>query len=145
MILQLLSKQVPQFWETIKFVATNADEVDKEILQPYLNELLYSLLSDKAACFIRLDEKRILKSLLITRVLKDKITGKNYLILQCLYSFQMATEEEWKNDWIFILDYAKNNECSYISFDSRNKRIWEVSELVGFKERRRQYCYSLER
>ena len=52
MVIKLLSKQVPTFWEAIKVGVVRADEVKEKDLQPYLNELLQALLSDKASSLL---------------------------------------------------------------------------------------------
>jgi len=142
-IVRILATQIPQLWEVVKFACTQADEVDKEDLPYYLNELLHALLSDKAQCFIRLGEDRTLLALISTRVMVDKITGKKYLFIQCLYSFKMVEDEVWKQDWSIILDFIKAEKCSYVSFNSRNERIWEITRMLGFKEKYRRFDYEV--
>jgi len=139
-VIKLLAVQIVPFWETIKFVATKADEVDKKDLNPYLNELLHELLSDNAQCFIRMDEKRTLLALMITKILVNKITHEKYLYIQCLYSFQLVDSSIWEKDMKFIRQFAEKEECSYISFDSRNKRIQELGESIGFQEVNRNFA-----
>ena len=139
MLIKILSNQVSQLWEAIKFSATKVDEVDEEDLPQYLNELLHALLNDKAQCWVKLDKKRSLVWLGITRILSDKVTEKKYLFLQCLYAFQEMSLEAWKKDWTTIEQFARNEECLYISYPSRNPRIWEMSKMVGFSEAYRTF------
>lgn len=143
MILKLLSIQIPKVWEVLKFAATQADEVDQQELQPYLNELLHALLSDKAQCFVRLDEKRTLLALMITRIKGNNRTGEKCLYLQCLYSFQFVDDSIWEKDMIFIRQFADKEKCSYISFDSRNKKIQEMGKMHGFKEVSRSFSIKI--
>lgn len=143
MLIRLLSEQVPAFWETIKFVAANADEVDQKDLPAYLNELLHALLSDKAQCFVRLDGDRKLLALTITRVLGNKVSGESYLLIQCVYSFQAVDPDMWREDREFLENFARQSKCSYISFSSRNEKIWKVGEHAGFKEVSRTYQYKI--
>lgn len=142
-IIKLLPIQIPFMWETLKFVATKADEVDKKELQPYLNELLHALLSDKAQCFVRLDEKRTLLALLITKIMGNKRTGEKYLYIQCLYSFQLVDDSIWRKDMIFIRQFADKEKCSYISFDSRNTKVQEIGRMLGFEEVNRNFSMKL--
>ena len=144
MLIKLISTQMVDFWEVIKFAVTRVDEVDPENLQPYLNELLHSLLSDKAQCWIRLDENRIVIALYITRIRADKITGKKYLFIQNMYSFKTVIDEIWTQDANLLKEFAKKEKCSYLSFYSRNKRIWELGEMVGFKEKYRVFNFQLK-
>ena len=143
MIIKLLSIQIPKFWEIIKFTATEADEVDQQELQPYLDELLHNLLSDKAQCFVNLDEKRTLSSLLITKIMSDKKTGEKYLYLQHLYPFRFVDDSVWGEDMIFIRQFADKEKCSYISFDSRNSKTFEIGRMLGFREVSRNFSMRL--
>jgi len=142
-VIKLLSVQIVPLWETIKFVATKADEIDKKDLKPYLNELLHSLLSDNAQCFVRMDEKRTLLALMITRILINKMSGEKYLYIQCLYSFQLVDNSIWEKDMEFIRQFAEKEKCSYISFDSRHRRVQELGESVGFQEVNRNFAIRL--
>lgn len=137
MIIKVLSTQVPSFWEAIKMTVKQADEVDDKDLQPYLNELLHALLNDTAQCWVRLDENRTLIALCVTRVQVDKVTGDRYLYMQSLYSWQKQDENIWKRDRDFIGEFAKKEGCKYLTFNSRNEAMFNIADILGFKERTR--------
>ena len=137
--IKLLPAQVVQHWELVKYIVVKVDEVDEKDLQPYLNELLHSLLNGKAQCFLGLDEKRNVTGVWITRLMIDKITGEKYLFAQALYSFKFIDDENRKQEIDFIKEFARKEQCSYISFRSRNKRIWEIGELNNFQEKFRTF------
>jgi len=143
MVIKILPTQIPQLWEIIKFAVTRADEVESKDLQPYFNELLHALLSDKAQCFVRLDDNRILLLLMITRISVDKITGRKSLFIQALYSWKNVEDKEWQDDYNFVKEFAKHEQCKLISFESRNLRIWQLGETLGFKESLRTFRLSL--
>ena len=142
--IKLLPAQVPVYWELVKYIVVKVDEVKEKDLQPYLNELLHSLLNNKAQCFLGLDEKRNITGVWITRLMIDKITGEKYLFAQALYSFKFIDDENRKQEIDFIKEFAKKEQCSYISFRSRNKRIWEIGKLNGFREDFRTFSFRLE-
>lgn len=144
MITKILSTQIVIFWETIKHCTVRADEVDRKDLQPYLNELLRALLNDKAQCWVRLDENRVLMAMMITRINIDKVTGEKYLHLQGLYSFQVVSDDIWKKDIVFIRKFAEKESCSYISFNSRHKKVWELGKTLGFQEKHRVFNFRLK-
>jgi hypothetical protein len=143
MIIKLLSGQIPTFWEAIKFGATQADEVDEKDLQPYLNELLHALLSDKAQCFVGLDDKRSLVGVLVTRIGIDKITGDKFLFIQSVYTWERLEDSVWKETYDLFSQFALKEQCKYLSFSSRNPAIWDRTEKLGFKERTRTYTLQL--
>jgi len=139
MLIRLLPSQVPKFWEAIKFAATKADRVEKENLPYYLNELLHSLLSEKAQCFFRLDEKRMLMSVMITKIAINKLSNKKYLSIECLYSFKPVDDQTWVETTDVLKKFAKSEKCEHISFVSSNKRVWEIGGIGGFRELSREF------
>ena len=141
--IKLLPAQVPVYWELIKYIVVKVDEVDDKDLQPYLNELLHSLLNNKAQCFLELDDGRNVVGVCITRFMADKITGEKYLLIQNAYSFQTADNETRKQSFDFLKEFAKKEQCSYMSFKSGNKRMWELGRLAGFKEKTRVFEFCL--
>jgi hypothetical protein len=137
MIIKLLSKQIPTFWESIKFATVQADEIDARDLQPYLNELLHTLLSDKAQCFIALNNERILKGLLVTRVMVDRVTSRKHLLLQSLYVWEKLNDADWREAYNVVKEFAEKEQCKSLSFSSRNPATWLRMDIFGFKEKTR--------
>ena len=144
MIIRLLPTQVPKLWEAIKQAATQADEIEKEDIQPYLNELLHSLLNDKSQCWVRLSDEKRLLGLAVTKIAIDKITGDKSLVIRVLYSWSNVDDKEWQNDIFFVREFAKHEECKRISFESRNERVWQIGEFLGFKESLRTFVFNME-
>ena len=143
MIVRVLSNQIPFFWNAIKFGASQADEVDEKDLPAYLNEMLHALMGDKAQCFVSLDENRILVGLLVTRVQVDKITSEKYLLLQAAYIWEKQEMSEWTAMYDTFKAFAEKEGCRYISFSSRNPKMWSRPEALGFKEKTRTFTLDL--
>ena len=144
MLIKLLSTQIPQYWEIIKFVATKAEEVDNEDLPAYLNWLLHLLLSDKAQCWVRLDEDRKIIALLITQIIIDKITTKKSLHLRCIFSFKHVPFDLWQKDFDLLIQFRKQEKCDNITCASKHKKIWEIMSYLGCKETYRLFVYDRE-
>lgn len=140
---KVLSIQIPQFWEAIKFAVVKVDEVEPERVQDYLIELLHSLLNDKAQFFAVLDDNKVLSAVCITRILIDKVTGEKYLFIQNLYSFTVVDNGSWNHGLDVILDFAKRNSCKYLTCMSRNHRIFDIVGRYGFRETERIFKYSI--
>lgn len=141
--IKLLPAQVVQYWELIKYICVKVDEVDEKDLQPYLNELLHVMLNNKAQCFVELSEGRNVVGVCITRFMVNKITGEKYLLIQNAYSFQAANDETRKQSFDFLKEFARKEQCVYLSFTSRNKRIWELGESNNFREKNRTFEFYL--
>ncbi len=142
-IYRILPTQVIQFWDAIKFACTQADEVNKEDMPDYFNELLQALLSEKAQCFIVLDEKKILHSIAVTRITLNKISFKKELYIQCLYSLSKIDNASLAKYFAFLVEFAKKAECVTVTYTSRNSRVWEIAHFVGCVERYRSFEYKL--
>jgi len=134
MLIKILPDQVVQLWETIKYAATIVHEVDEKDLPKYLNELLHSLLNEKAQCFVRLGDDRKIIAIWITGFLMNAINGEKYFQIKCVYGFKSSSDEVWKRDCEVLVQFAKKENCSYIGFQSHNKRIWDIGKLIGMTE-----------
>jgi len=143
MINKLIPKQIPIFWDTIKYACKQADALHQENYQSYFNELLHALLSDKAQCFVRLDEKRVIIGVLVTRFIGNKITGEKALRLQIAYSFQSEPQAVWQKDFAVIMDIALKTNCTKITFETSNPQLANLGMSVGCKEVSRLYEYRI--
>src|SRR4030065_2714353 len=137
MVIKLLPNQVPKIWDAIKFAAANADRINEKDLPLYLNRLLAALLSEKAQCFLRLDEGRQLLAVAITRLIQDEITGEKSLFLNCLYSFKRVPAEEWRADQKVLVDFAKRQGCKKMIAFSNSEKVFKMATAHGFSERYR--------
>ena len=144
MRIKILSVQIPMFWETIKFVVKTVDNVKEKELPEYLNDMLQALLNDKAQCFIEMDDNtRELHAMCITRLLYDKVIMKNYLFIQCLYSFKPLDDSVWRKGLDLIHQFAKAQSCAYISCSSKNQRIWDIVTGYGYDEVERVFKFNI--
>lgn len=140
MFIRVQSNQVPLVWDSIKYAATNADRVNPKDLPAYLLNILYELLCDRAQCFVRYGEDKILTGLVITKIMTDEMTKDKSLSIYSLYSFQSQDDGSWINDLKVVEKFAKNVGCKRILAYSNNPRVFELSQAIGFEERYR--CFS---
>ena len=139
MIVKLLPIQIKSFWQTIKYAMARVDGVAERDQQVYFNALLHSLLNDKSQCFVRLNKKRELLSIVITEIEINKITGIKKLNSKGLYSWGNISNESLGGFSSLIREFAKSQDCTFISFESKNPRVWELGEKAGFKEDSRKF------
>lgn len=134
MFIKVLPSQVPMIWEQIKYAVSNADRVDSRDLQNYLSNLLGTLLSDKAQCFVRLGPQRTLLAVVITRFMNDEMTGDKTLLIQSLYSFSPVPDDEWLVNMNTIESYAIKKGCKKVMCYSNNDRVFELASQLKFQE-----------
>jgi hypothetical protein len=139
MAIQLTPDQIPMFWEAIKYASINADQVEKDYRERYLNRLLYQLLSGKAQCFIRLGKDRRLEAIAITKITIDEIRDEKSLFIGCLYSFKKVSTSYWKDDFESLKKLAKKNDCKFISCWIVNEKVSELAKIIGMEERFKSY------
>lgn len=141
MTVKLLPTQIPEYWEIIKFATTTADEVDEKDLQAYLIELLHALLSNKAQCWFNIDKNRKVKSVLITRIVIDKITSDKQLLLQSFYPFQMTSIELFKEIQSLMVRFAKKEQCVQIILSSPDEEACKIAESLGYRETSKNFVF----
>jgi hypothetical protein len=139
MVVQLLTTQIPLFWEAIKTAVVKADEVPEKETSGYLVEMLLDLLSSKTQCFVRQDEAFNIQSILVSRMLVNRVTGKATAEIQCLYSFVEIKTERWVNEFDVVKKYYTGLGCQSIEFLSKNPRVWQLAKQIGFAEAARKY------
>lgn len=144
-IYRLLPTQVVPFWDAIKYACAQADEIKKEDAGNYFNELLQALLSEKAQCFIVLDNEKRLHSIAVTRIVTDKVQFQKELYIQCLYSMSAWDDESTRRYFYFVSQFAAQEGCKAVTFSSRNPRIWDIARITGCTERHRTFVYNLGR
>ena len=144
-VIRLMPSQVPMFWDAIKFATGQTDRLNKDYYEEYYTELLCSLLSGKAQCFVRLNEERVLTALLITRIVVNKISGSKQLVLQNVYAWEPLTEDIWNQAYELYTELARQEGCTLIAYSSYNPKVWENMERYGFREMERVYILPFER
>ena len=136
MAILLSSDDIPKYWEAIKYAVVQVNAVEEKDRERYLNKLLYLLLSSKAQCFFRLDEKRQLQSIGISRLTVDEITEKKSLNLECLYSFaKVDFKTVWLDDFRTVYEFAKNNNCDFITTTSSSEKLIWMAREAGLQIR----------
>lgn len=143
MLVRMLANQTPQFWEAIKFACREAEVVKGEDYQVFFTNLLHALLSDKAQCFIQINENRTITGLFITKVLGDKITGDKQFCLQVAHSWIPLEETAVRGMLSFLCDHARHEGCACVTFESNSRRALTLAGKLGFTERSKTFEYRL--
>ena len=143
LIYKLLAVQIVPFWEAIKYACVKADEISEQDLAWHFNSLLQDLLSDKAQCFVVLNEDKVLQAIINTRIIIDKTSLIKELFVRNMYSVSSVTESDILSIRNVIADFAKKEGCKVATFNSRNPRVWNIAQLLGTTERYRSFIYYL--
>jgi len=143
-VVKLVPQQIPAFWDTIKYICKETDTASQKNFPVYCNKLLHDLLNEKAQCWVRLDDNRVLLGMMVTEICHNKQTDETYLHVPALYSWKMVSTEMWLKDWEFFKEFAVKAGCKYIDCQSANPQAWRLFESVGLREVSRSFAFRLD-
>lgn len=143
-MIRMTATQVLQYWEVIKYVVKYSGRFSEDGLKACFNDLLYDLLNGKAQCFVKINDKREIKALLVTRILYDKDYQVKYLHLNGMFAWEPSTPDEWKVVAKTVQDFAVKEGCAYVSFDTNVEKIANAGIANGWKLAYSTFVYSLK-
>lgn len=132
MVIKLLSIQIPQFWDLIKFTVQRVEGIGIDKTEAQFNNLLASLLNDRSQCFVKYSPEGEVSGLVITEIHEDYITKHRRLRVRCMYSVQITTTAEWEEGVNLIKEFARKNNCEEIFLETPHFRIMDILETLGF-------------
>lgn len=139
--IQLLPPQIATHWDLIKFAVNKVSAVEKKHMQTYMNKLLNDLLSSRAQCFVRIEDKTII-AIILTRVADDPYRNVRTLFIDAVFSYRAVEDSEWYPYMDLIKKYAEVSNCSVICTYSSVPRVWELCKKYGFTESFR--CFTID-
>jgi hypothetical protein len=138
-----MPSQIPKVWEAVKYAVHQLDEIPAEQMPAYRVWLLHQLLSEKAQCWVTLNEDRVLLNVSLTRISTNTSTGRRELHLQCLYAFQGLTDQTVTEALALYRAFAKQSGCAIITGASRHSRACALMEQHGFQPQYRTYTLGI--
>lgn len=138
-LVKLLPIHIPHYWDQIKFAVGQVTNISEEDKQKNYNLLLNNLLSERATCYLRIGENRILNGVFILRVNKHEITGDKTLVIDCMYSFKRLGDEEYVVIFSDFEELARKLKCQHITAWTDVPRIYELCNIVGMNEQCRLF------
>jgi len=143
MHIKVMPSQIPRVWEAVKFAVVQLDEIPNEQMQQYCVWMLHQLLSEKAQCWVTLNDDRMLLNVSITRIADNAFTGQRELHLQCLYAFQGLTDQTITEALTLYRAFARKSGCVVIAGSSRHHRARELMERHGFQKQYHTYTLDI--
>jgi hypothetical protein len=146
MIYKIISLQIPQHWDMIKYALSKTDGLrdDEIMISERFNYILAGLLNDRMHCLVRVDEEtQKIKTIMLTEIHESTISKNRYMKILCLYAFEFTPAESWDRDWDFVQRFAESLKCEEIVFESGNHRVMDLAKRVGFVKRFETYGMKL--
>lgn len=136
MIVQLQPEQVTHYWDGIKLALTEANRIEFEYREKFLNHALSNLLSGRFQCWVVFDwddaETRRIYAIVVTSLVESKLYNSISLYIDCLYAFRKMSQEIIDDGIQKLKQYALNSGCSEIVAESSHPRVNEILEAHSF-------------
>ena len=133
-ISRLLSNQIVNNWELIKFAVLAVNNISSNYAQEYCNGLLINLLAEKYQCWFGVTDNRLdVKGVAITKIYKD-VGNISHLMIDSLYVYSTTIVEERTLFIENIKKFGNTINCKDILFHTSNSKLVEVANLLGFEE-----------
>lgn len=128
MLIKLLPNQVSENWEPIKTAILKSLPPGSESTKT--EQILQSFLNEEIQCWFYYDKNEILRSILTTYIIDDKITGDKNLFIFTLFGIDIS-----KSDWLWglktLVKYAKGQNCNSILAYTKVQSIIDFTKKVG--------------
>lgn len=144
MHIKVMPSQIPQVWEHIKFGIAQIGEIPQEYLSAYCLKLLCDLLSEKAQCWVSLNEDRVLLNISVTKLSQNTTTDEKELYIEGFYAFQGTTPTTMEKLFALYQGFAKQAGCVRVVSNTKVPRACEILERHGFQPGRRTYTRTVE-
>jgi len=144
MHIRVLPTQVPVVWEAVKYAVVQLHEIPNEQLNSYCIWLLHELLTEKAQCWITLNDERMLLNISVTRIVDQEWTKERELHVHCMYAFQGLTDTTMAALIQRYMDFAKVEGCKRVISATRHPRVMALMEAQGLSPYYRTYVKEVE-
>jgi hypothetical protein len=133
MITRVISLQVPQYWDIIKYVLKEVENLGTGAEKGVYNHVFAKLMCDKMQCYM-ITEKGNVDGVIITEMLENEVTHKSTLTVRAIYAFKMQDDRTWKQAFGLIKRAARNDGCDRVLMSFSNPRILELAQNNGYEE-----------
>lgn len=139
-LLRLQPEQISRHWPLIRWaVQVSMPPTTKETDQFFVKTLM-ALLAGRMQCWICIDSvtSSKLKSMVITELITNPLSGEKCLILSSGASFEPVELKDWRKGFLSLVKFAKANRCSSIAAYTVNKDLLDMFKRLGMST---EYTY----
>ena len=123
--------QVSSYWEVIKHAAVSVNEIEDHKVSAYCIDLLCRLYSNKLQCMLSLNSDRMITSVWIIEILKDKFSDESHGVIHTLYAYQKSelTDHQEAANAIGLMMLEEG--CTKAYFETNNDTIVAIAKAFG--------------
>jgi thymidylate kinase len=120
-MIRILGIQIPKFWEVIKFIALNSDQIDPKYHDAYCINLLIDLLSGKKQCYIVKNSEGKISIVFILYFYFNKYLDTTVMQVSNAYSFEQKGDVFWRKSEEGFRKIAEQNNVKVVVIETSNK------------------------
>jgi hypothetical protein len=142
MVWNLTEDEIVQYWDLIKF---GSGKVNNQVSpDKFFSGLLKELLSGKAQVWFLADAERNIKSMAITKIIKD-ISGNHVFLVDTLFGYSPMTPMEQKDGFDVLSKFALNMKINTVIAHIVNPQVGDLAKRAGMVKTHEIYKLELER
>ena len=132
MLVKLLPIQIAKLWDIIRYGLVRTWPIGSENSSERVQDVLRNLLTETIQCWMAKDGDEFL-GFLLTKINICDVTGSRSLNVMSLFGFKIVPDEQWVAGMQQLIEFAKANDCSFITATSDNAKILRLLERFKFK------------
>ena len=144
MIMELLQKQIPQYWKIIKLACVKSDEIKDALQEKYCENLLIDLLSGKKHCVLKVNIEKELVCVYVFEIKYNELRDAKYMHITNVFGLKKQEESDWYNAKEDFKVLCRKYECKSMITNASNEYVKELLEKFGCKIQSYVMHYFLE-
>jgi len=132
MLVKLLPQQIAKLWDIIRYGLVRTWPIGTEDSSERVQELLRNLLTETIQCWMAKEGEEFL-GFLLTKINICDVTGSRSLNVMSVFGFKVVPDAQWVKGMAQLVEFAKANNCKFITATSDNAKILRLLERFNFK------------
>ena len=131
MLIKLLPSQIAKMWDVVRYGLVRTWPIGTEESSERVQDVLRNLLTETVQCWIAKGDEEFL-GFLLTKINICDVTGSKSLNVMSVFGFRVVPDEQWVAGMKQLVEFAKANNCKYITAMSDNAKILRLLERFKF-------------
>ncbi len=132
MLIKLLPDQVAKLWDIIRYGLLRTWPIGTDSCADRVQDVLRSLLTETIQCWMAKEGEEFL-GFLLTKISVCDVTGSRSLNIMSIFGFRVVPDNKWEEGMEQLVEFAKANNCKFITATSDNAKILSLLDRLKFK------------
>jgi len=132
MLIKLLPSQIAKMWDVVRYGLVRTWPIGTEESSERVQDVLRNLLTETVQCWIAKEDEEFV-GFLLTKINICDVTGSKSLNVMSVFGFRVVPDEQWIAGMEQLVDFARVNNCKFITATSDNAKILSLLNRFNFK------------